>query len=127
MLTGDFNAQTSVLDDCLQVDLSLHIPVSDEYKVDTVLDKRVSQDSKVNEYGRKLINLCISTGLRIVNGRLHEDKDMGKYTYIKKRGCSVVDYVIGSSDLFKYIHNFKVNDHTSFSDHNSIELSLPSI
>ena len=39
----------SVLDDCLQVDLSLHIPVSDDYKVDTVLDKRVSQDSKVNE------------------------------------------------------------------------------
>ena len=83
MLTGDFNARTSVLDDSLQVDLSLHIPVPDDYKVETVLDKRVSQDSKVNEYGRKLINLCISTGLRIVNGRLHEDKDMGKYTCIK--------------------------------------------
>ena len=27
MLTGDFNARTSVLDDSLQVDLSLHIPV----------------------------------------------------------------------------------------------------
>ena len=37
MLTGDFNARTSVHDDCLQVDLSLHIPVSDDYKVDTVL------------------------------------------------------------------------------------------
>ena len=74
MLTGDFIARTSVLDDFLQVDLSLHIPVSDDYKVGTVLDKRVSQDCKVNEYGRKLINLCISTGLRIVNGRLHKIK-----------------------------------------------------
>ena len=87
----------------------------------------MSQDFKINEYGRKLINLCISTGLRIVNGRLHEDKEIGKYTCIKKRGCSVVDYVIGSSDFFKYIHNFKVNDHTPFSDHNIIQLSLPSI
>ena len=62
-----------------------NIPVSDDYKVDTVLEKQVSQESKVNEYGRKLIHVCISTGLRIVNGRLHEDKDMGKYTCIKKR------------------------------------------
>ena len=52
---------------------------------------------------------------------------MGKYTWIKKHSCSIVDYVIGSSDLFKYIHNIKVNDHTPFSDHNIIELSLPSI
>ena len=36
----------------------------------------------------------------------------------------MVDYVIGSSDLFKYIRNFKVNP---LSDHNIIKLSLPSI
>ena len=53
MLTDDFNARTSVFDDCLQVDLSLHIPVLDDYKVDTVLEKRTLQDFQLKSMNQQ--------------------------------------------------------------------------
>lgn len=33
-----------------------------------VLCERKNQDKHINNYGRKLLELCKSTGLRIVNG-----------------------------------------------------------
>ena len=53
MLTDDFNARTSVFDDCLQVDLSLHIPVLDDYKVDTVFEKRTLQDFQLKSMNQQ--------------------------------------------------------------------------
>ena len=78
---------------------SSHAPLPGDYDEDVTLPVRSScssQDKKINEYGRKLVNLCISSNLRIINGRLGMDRDIGKYNCIKKNGSSVVDYILCS-------------------------------
>ena len=45
------------------------------------------------------------------------DKGIGNYTFVGSRGSSVVDYVLSSQDLFKYINRFEVHDPNILSDH----------
>ena len=53
----------------------LHDSVSDtliplfDYQNDEILSERVCPDQSINTYGLKLIQLCIESGLRIMNGR----------------------------------------------------------
>ena len=55
-----------------------------------------SEDKKVNNYGKELIDLCISSRLRILNGRIGMDKEQGTFTCGTPRGSSVVDYSVAS-------------------------------
>jgi hypothetical protein len=56
-----------------------------------------SEDLKVpNSFGRRILELCKSTGLRICNGRFGVDSS--KFTFQNKNGCSVIDYLLISSD-----------------------------
>ena len=66
-----------------------------------------SQDSfKTNTFGSRLIELC-KNNLVILNGRAGEDKGIGKYTTTRH---SVVDYMIMSSDMLRYLNNFRVHE-----------------
>jgi hypothetical protein len=47
------------------------------------------------------IYMCKSTGLRICNGRFGVDSS--KFTFQNKNGCSVIDYLLISSDCVFYI------------------------
>ena len=49
----------------------------DDYVMDDAIERN-SQDKTVNDYGKILLDFCISTGLRIVNGRCGTDKGIGK-------------------------------------------------
>ena len=51
---------------------------------------RASIDVRHNNHGIKLLDLCIATGLRIVNGRLGNSNN---YTFLSHNGCSVIDYL----------------------------------
>ena len=86
---------------------------------------RFSQDKVINPYGRELLNLCKTIDVHIVNGRLHDDRKIGKFTCKDK---SVVDYVLCSSELFPHVFDFKVEEYCElFSDvHNPITFSLQS-
>ena len=53
--------------------------------------------------------------VHIVNGRLHGDTD-GHYTCTANDGKSLVDYVIGSTQLFNYCTDFNIESE-DFSDH----------
>ena len=64
-----------------------------------------SDQSRVNNYGRRLLDLCKSCDLYIANARLGLDKFLGSKTC---KGTSVVDYVILSPCLFPYISEFEV-------------------
>ena len=55
---------------------------------------RKSRDIVLDNYGRRLLDLCKSTDLLIANGRLGDDKDIGEFTYVTSRGRSVVDYLL---------------------------------
>ena len=47
----------------------------------TLIEKRSSQDMQSpDSYGKRLIQLCITLGINIVNGRVGIDRDIGKFT-----------------------------------------------
>ena len=86
---------------------------------------RFSQDkSLVNIHGRRLIDLCISCSLLILNGRLGSDNGVGAYTRIDTTGKSVADYMIGSPELFAISSDFTVHDKFPESDHVPLSIAI---
>ena len=65
-------------------------------------------DNGTNSYGLKMIDLCKSTSLRITNGRLHDDKGVGNFTYCNKHWASVIDYLLLRAPDFYCIDKFKI-------------------
>ena len=57
--------------------------------------------------GKRLISLCKNIVMYILNGRCHNDKDLGKFTC---KNASVVDYVICTDELFNRIADFYVDE-----------------
>ena len=134
-LLGDFNAHTGNLDDYINVDndildaLNIH---DDDQMVMNKLHilnecgvpfKRLSQDThRVDNYGHKLLNLCKSVDLFIVNGRIGHDQNIGHTTC----NNSVIDYAIVSPELFRSVFDFNVLpfDPVLSDVHNPLCLSL---
>ena len=77
----------------------------------------------IKESGRLLLNLCQETGLRILNERTKGDLT-GKYTCITYNGCSVVDYMLVSTDILNIIGDFAVHEFSSLSNHCILSCSL---
>ncbi|VDI41162.1 Hypothetical predicted protein [Mytilus galloprovincialis] len=117
ILCGDLNARSGSEPDFIQNDVyDTHLPIYNDYDCDTIQDVRHSYDSKVDVRGRQLLDLCISTKMRILNGRVLGDL-YGKFTCHKPTGSSVVDYVIVSEALLPKILSFKISDFIpNFSD-----------
>ena len=106
LLMGDFNARSGTLPDYITNDSPTHLhALPPEYTSDEVWP-RISEDKKVNNYGKEQIDLCISSRLRILNGRIGMDREQGAFTCVTPRGSSMVDYSVASIDLFKLIADF---------------------
>ncbi|CAC5411314.1 unnamed protein product [Mytilus coruscus] len=90
-------------------------------------DKKIvrrNYDKTLNSQGKLLLETCIETKLRILNGRFLGDS-VGKCTYFDARGgCSVIDYIIVSEDIFHYISYFSVLPLVETSGHCIIRMSL---
>ena len=63
----------------------------------------------MNNNGRKLIELCKISDLKIVNGRVGRDKHIGNYTCYTSRGKSTIDYALVSMDIFSAIDDFYID------------------
>lgn len=113
-LCGDLNARTGQLQDMeLAVagrDGDLDKLMYDMTDSDTNFDlgKKYSQDMTVNTYGRSLIDLCKATGLRIMNGRLYNDKNVGECTYESCLGKSTIDLLICKPSSIPSITDFSI-------------------
>ncbi len=59
---------------------------------------RQSKENECNKRGKFLIKHIHN--YRILNGTNHCDKS-GKFTFIRKQGCSVVDLCLVNNDFFK--------------------------
>ena len=138
ILIGDLNARTGNLNDLLDddvlnpeshlfneyvVDNDLCIDESDLIVTETQIE-RFNEDTKTNDFGHRIINICQMSGLLICNGRMEGDKQEGKFTYIDKKGKSTIDYAIISKGLIKFVKEFHVQSPTVFSDHSPIVLNL---
>ena len=67
---GDLNAHAGEMNDWIALDQTDNLPLPYDYTVDTENSARNSKDKIVNASGQLLIDACIATGMRIVNGRL---------------------------------------------------------
>ena len=126
-LLGDLNSRTGELDDCFNIEQSIInnceidefaqelFDISPINETDTMPMKRYNRDTTINNNGKLLIEFCKVNGMKIVNGRLGSDKEIGEFTF---RGSSdrnsTIDYCIVSPDLGPHIQNFEIS---SFDDH----------
>ena len=68
---------------------------------------RKSQDSVINQNGRKLIEICNTFGLTPLNGLTEINSD-NKYTFISRRGNSVIDHYLCTPSFLPQVSNLKV-------------------
>ena len=94
------------------------------YHQKTVINcnERCNEDGVINKYGRSLLNFCINTELKIANGRMFDDKGIGRYTYYSPMGASTIDYMILREDYM--ISKFKVLPKLVESDHCPIKFHI---
>ena len=125
---GDLNARTSVLCDYVQYDF-LHTSVLNtlgdlvSYITDEALPNRVNPDKGTNDFGTRLLTVCKSSGLRIVNGR-HREGLANDFTFSGSRGMSVIDYLLTKPENFDDIDKFVISNFTTFSDHAPLHVQL---
>ena len=115
-LHGDFNSRTSKEPDVINFEREsgndenvehLFIDTSNAYMLEElgIPLRRANEDKVINQYVRKLLNLCKYNNVFILNGRIGEDKDIGKFTC---KNVGVIDYAIASPEYLKHITNFRV-------------------
>lgn len=56
--------------------------------------------------------------------RLHNNKNLGKFTCVGATGSSVVDYVTSNPDLLDYEEYFNVDDPNILSEHSMVEFTF---
>ena len=85
--------------------------------------RRLNDDKKVNAHGRKLIELCKTSGYEIQNGRYNDSSRC--FTCFRYNGQSAVDYLLSKNENTALIKNFTVQPRTIDSDHCALTFSLP--
>ena len=124
IIGGDLNARNCNLKDFITHDSGDHILLYYDYSSDLDINVRHSMDRVVSTMGRQLIEICIQSGLRILNGRILGDS-VRKYTSLQPLGSSVIYFFKASESLSKHIPNFKVQSfQPDLSDHCQISMSL---
>ena len=118
---GDWNSRTGNLIDFVYENNALN----EQFMPKTSSDKsrRLNVDQTINAQGRKLIDLCKSSGYQIQNGRKTEQSNV--YTCYRHNGQSTVDYLLARHDRSHLIKNFQIGPRTVDSDHCAITFSLP--
>jgi hypothetical protein len=66
---------------------------------------RISMDKSKIKLGNLLLHFCKGNSIFIVNGRVGNDKNIGRFTC---RNASVVDYCITSPELLKLFFDFDI-------------------
>ena len=111
---GDLNCRTASKADYIENDR--HIFFQDSDDVDVPL-QRISMDHGANRFEEFLLDVCKAVNMRIVNGRLFNDKAIGKFTCTMHNGESVVDYLLTSQEDFAELSHFSINDFNIYSNH----------
>ena len=104
-----------------------YLPIPYEFGHDnscSVKKRKTLDNEEVSGHAKELINLCLQTGFRIVNGRLGHDRDLNDFTCHTPAGSSTVDYCLARENNFYFIENFYIGDIDTISDHAYLQLRL---
>ena len=125
VLCGDLNSRCSDAPDFVVDDNIINLEVlPDDYLIDANMN-RVSQDKgHIDSNGRLLLDLCKQTGLRILNGRVGNDKNIGRYTFVGSNVSSVVDYVLTTQNLLQNVDDFTIQEPNILSDHCMVDFTF---
>ena len=129
LLAGDLNARTNNQPDFVLDYNDRFSPVSDldSYVADQPLPRNNMDITPCNSHGEKLLDLCKTLSLRILNGRYSDES--GTFTRFPTKigdSPSAIDYFIADSTLLKDIKDFKIQPFTNISDHCCITSSISS-
>jgi exonuclease III len=92
LLCGDLNARVAkIIPENIDIE-SMHHYCNNTF-IDTL--SRYSEDTVLNNYGKKFLYMCTSLGLCMLNGVCNGDLE-GRYTYISDTGNSVNYYFVAS-------------------------------
>ncbi|CAC5417233.1 unnamed protein product [Mytilus coruscus] len=125
LLMGDMNAKYPdfiIGDSCQINNFDAENLIPDCYEVDTEISRN-NQDNITNVQCKSLLELCIASRLRILDGRFIGDS-LGYYTYMSINGYRAVDYALISESLLSSVKYFKTDDFAYLSDHVQIQLTL---
>ena len=106
---GHFNARTATYQ--VNQAFAQNCGFEDDVTDTTVIweNSRISQDSNINDFDRKLLELCIFFDLLLVNGCPPWD-NVGKLIYVSQRGNSVVGYFLMSSAVTSCVQKITVEN-----------------
>lgn len=124
ILIGDFNARTNCNPDFIVNDSNKYLSPSMPYITDTPIIRRSLDKKNVDTHGKLLLELCKTSGLRILNGRKLGDF-YGNFTCFNHCGApSVIDYILCNYNIFNDIEYFQVHDLVPYSIHSMISCTL---
>ena len=120
ILLGDLKARTGTLSKCCEIEHTDHTYIIRNQPS----GERKGCDPGVNTQEMKLIELCKSFDLQILNGRYRGDC-CGNFTHFNKsEGSSTVYLGISSDSLSKHITNFQVLLLLEITDHCKIVVQI---
>ncbi len=113
------NAHTKLEPDFIENDANnnnLYLP--NNYVADKPMHRRNSDERAVDDHAKALLDLCMSSGLKILNGRKIGDM-FGACTYYGPmcKNPTLIDYGLAHIDNFSSVTYFKVQDFCYLSDH----------
>ena len=117
---GNLNARTRKFSDSVCKEGN-NLITKDQSEFFLCPTQRNSFDNELNNQGKRLLEICKSADLRILNGRVSGDS-LGRVTFHGKNGVStsVVDYAVCDQDLLSHVGNFVVKEPLHLSDHSPI-------
>ena len=132
LLTGDFNSRTGLLNEIMILEVQDDILDTSHFNYPNIIEifkslkvplNRANKDTKTNNNGRKLVEMCKLHELCFMNGRIGSDKNIGDFTCA---GASTVDYMICTPDLLQNIQDYTVDifDSMLSDKHSPINVSI---
>jgi len=124
LVMGDFNARTGSEPDFNDPHFDPSSTYQDEHdNIMSQVPKRSNKDIKLNSNGKPFIDFVKGNGLLILNGRTLGDI-FGAFTCLKYNGCSVVDYMCTTANLYSNVMSMRVGEFSPLSDHYPLNMSL---
>ena len=128
MIAGDFNAKTKTGSDFVSDAFDKHSPINDidTYTHDQPISRRNVDTHAIDTQGKKLLELCKNSRIRILNGRTNGDRlgSFTRYPTLMRESPSTIDYVATDCDMQRKIKKFIILPHFGLSDHDCLSVSI---